>query len=448
MRSAPAPFEPWGFLSLREIRRFLRRSRALPAAVFFALVYALASMLWGGMLSLVPLRGGTTVTVLCGTAPAQGWWACLPGSATAPGWWNYPGVLVVAPWGILSLPFFPTLSMVLVAVGVGLGMAVAAALIYRLIRPSPEEVARSKAVGAITGLTPAMISLVTLGSCCTTTAAATGGIGLIAQASGTTTANLLLNNWYLGVAQVIIVWAALLGQELLLTVYGGLLGTRGSDAGYGGSVAPPLDRRWAAGATLRGALAIGGVLWSISMFAEWTTVPVFGAGAGWWFRWVVQHQLIAGLAVGAAFFPVEASELLRSWSRGIGRAVRWGIGIAALSVLVWLPPPLPSWGLDSFGSQLAGALGAPAAWGAIPLGSVTGIALYVRWALEFLVPAGFVLGAAVAPQRVFRPLLATVARRAPGTSSPSSADLGAVVGTAPAPAAERRGTGGNAPDLP
>lgn len=439
--SAP-PFDAAGFLTLREMRRFLRRSRAMPVAVFFAVVYALGSMLWGQMLSLVPLQGGTTVEI-------------LTGSGTGQGWWNYPGLLVVAPWGVLSLPFFPTIAMVVVAAGVGLGMAVAAALIVRLVRPSREEAARSKAVGAVTGLTPAMISLVTLGSCCTTTAAATGGIGLIAQASGTSTANLLLNNWYLGVAQLAIVGAALLAQELLLTVYGGLLGTRGSSPSSRPVVAPPLDRRWTVGSLLRAALAIGGVLWSISMFAEWTTVSPATAGAGWWFGWVIQHQLLAGVAVGAAFFPVEVSSLLRSWRRGVGRALRAAFAVAAVSLLVWLPPPLPAWGLDSFGGELAGALGVPAAWGAIPLGSVTGAALVVRWALEFVIPAGFVLFAATAPERAFVPLLYTVARQAPSSApsvevvEPIPASVGGPVVDAAHPStADRRGSGGTAVDVP
>jgi hypothetical protein len=383
-------------LTFREVRWFLRRSRAVPVAVFFGILYALGSLLWGGMLSLVPLGGGTTVEV-------------LTGSGTGQGWWNYPGVLVVAPWGVLALPFFATFTMVVVAVAVGLGMAVAAALIVRLVRPSPAEVARSKAVGAATGLTPAMLALVTLGSCCTTTAAATGGIGMIANASGTSTANVLLNNWYLGVAQIAIVWSALFGQELLLTVYGGLLGLRPTERSGARVAAPPFNRAWVAGATLRTLLVVGGVLWSLSMFAEWTTRSPFSAGAGWWFNWVVQHQLIAGLAAGTAFFPVAGRRLATILRTGNGRIVGAAVVLAALSLLVWLPPPLPAWGLDSLTGQLLGVLGAPVSWGAIPVGQVSGLALYLRWGLEYVLPAGFVLTAVLAPERAFAPLLATVA---------------------------------------
>ena len=438
MPSASPSFDLFGALTLQEIRRFLRQTRMRPLGVFVAIVYALASMLWGGMLSLVPIHGGTTVEVLTGTG-------------TGLGWWNYPGLLVVAPWGVLALPFFPTFAMIVVAVGVGLGMAVAAALILRLLRPSPEEVARSKAVGALTGLTPAMISLVTLGSCCTTTAAATGGIGLIAQASGSSTTNLLLNNWYLGVAQMVIVWAALLGQELLLTVYGGLLGSRTADRRAADLVVPPLDRRWLVGALLRGTLVIGGILWSISMLAEWTTDSMANAGAGWWFRWIVQHQLLAGVAITAGFFPVGTARVLTSWRAGRGRYLSAGIAAAAVSLLIWLPPPLPAWGLDSLGSQVAGAIGFPVSWGAIPLGAVTGVGLLVRWVLEYLVIGGFALAAALGPRRAFGPLLATIPIAGPepeesGVDGTASPDLGAGSATSGSP--EGRRTAGSTVDVP
>jgi len=96
--------------------------------------------------------------------------------------------------------------------------------------------------------------------------------------------------------------------------------------------------------------------------------------------------------------------------RGAGRWLAGAFAVAALSLLVWLPPPLPAWGLDSFSNQLGGALGVPASWGGIPLGSVTGIALVVRWGLEYVVPSAFVLASVVDPGRAFAPLRATGAR--------------------------------------
>lgn len=426
-------------LRFEEIRAFLRQSHALGLAVLLGVSYALGSLLLGGMLILAPEHVSTTVEVLLG------------GSA---GSWNYPALFVIAPWGVLGLPFFATVSMVVVATGVGLGMAVAVVLTYRLVRPSAEEAARTKSVGIATGLTPAMISLVTIGSCCTTTAAATGGIGLIAQASGTTTTNLVLNNWYLGVAQIAIVWAAVFGQELLLTVYRGLLGLRGAARPSSPVIAPPLDRRWIAGATLRTLLAVGGILWSLSMLAEWTTHPPSTAGLGWWVRWIVQHQLVAAIAVGAAFFPAETGRVLAALRRGPLRVVGALIVIAAASVLAWLPAPLTAWGLESLTDQVLGAVGVPAAWGAIALGPVTGVALVVRWALEFALPAGFALAAVFAPDRAFAPLWATTVRPAlaPGRAAPPADSTtvpvaGAEVVSGPAPVAGRSSRG-PAPDAP
>ncbi len=60
-----------------------------------------------------------------------------------------------------------------------------------------------------------MIALVTLGACCSTTAAATAGLGVIAQASGTSIDELLANNWYIGVFQILVLWIALIAQEQL-----------------------------------------------------------------------------------------------------------------------------------------------------------------------------------------------------------------------------------------
>ncbi len=429
MPRRPGTIDVAAALTFREVRAFLSRSHAKGAAVFFGVLYALGSLLGGGMLVLSPLPAGTTIEI-------------LTGSGTGQGWWNYPGLLVVAPWGVLALPFFATFAMIVVAAGVGLGMAVAALLIYRLLRPTPQELARTKAVGVATGLTPAMISLVTIGSCCTTTAAATGGIGLIAQASGTTVANVLLNNWYLGVAQIAIVWTALLGQELLLSVYGGLLGLRAAPPGTPRPAVPAGSASWVLGAVLRTVLVVGGLLWSLSMFAEWTVHPPLTSGAGWWFNWIVQHQLVAAVAIGIGFFPTGAQRFFRALRRSPWAPIGVFLGAAAGSVLLWLPAPLPSWGLDSFLGELLGALGAPAAWGAIAVGSTGGLALYLRWALEFVAPSAAILLGLLAPERFFRSLRASTAYdagrpdlepspflRARGTEAPVP---GASVGVVPA----------------
>jgi len=191
---------------------------------------------------------------------------------------------------------------------------------------------------------------------------------------------------------------------------------------------------------------VGGILWSLSMFAEWTTQPPLSSGAGWWVQWILEHQLVAAVAVGAAFFPVPALQLFCALRRGAGRALGVVVALAAGAVLLWLPAPLPAWGLDSLTDQVLGALGAPASWGAIAVGPVTGAALVLRWAIEFVVPAGFTLVALASPERAFAPLTATVARLgppAPFTSwtfppapGPGPAPSASVVGAAPTPAAD------------
>jgi len=410
-----------GLFTFREVRRFIGASGAWSLAIFLAGIYLLGSLIEGGMAGIAHFTGGYTITI-------------FTSSGTGQGWWNYPYVYAVAPWGYLEIPFFTGISMLLVAVGVGLGMAVAVLLVLQLLRPSPAGAARSKAVGAATGLTPAMIGLVTLGACCSTTAAASAGVGLVAQASGTSISNLLLNDWYLGVFQIVIVWAALLAQELLLTVYGGLYGR---DAGRRTTTrTAPASRglRYVAGIGLRVVLVAGGLLWALAMLAEWTTVSTSSAGVGEWFQWLVQHLLLAGLAVGAGFFPGATLRLLERTRRGVLRVVPALALIGGISLLVWLPPILVSAGLDSLANQILGALGAPISWGVISPGPVGGPALLARWAIEYVVVAGFAIAVSLLPRRVLDPLVATVARV---TVSPGPAPV--VLDPQPIPRNEDRG---------
>ena len=217
-------------------------------------------------------------------------------------WWDYPGLLAVNPFFVLSLPFLPTLFMLLTSAGVGLGMSVAVILSIGLLRQRKSSSARPATVGTVTSLTPAMIALVTLGACCSTTAAATTGIGITAQATGTGTGTLLLNNWYFGVFQLVILYVALLAQEQLLRVYGSLVPSS-SAVGSRTAEQPPLDRRFAAGATLR-VLLLYGVTWCLVMLADWLTVNPATACAGTWVGWILQHQLIGFAAIFAALVPV------------------------------------------------------------------------------------------------------------------------------------------------
>jgi hypothetical protein len=390
-------FSPsFSLLTLREIRGYIRRSHAVMMTVAFVLLYALGSMTLGQMLILTHVPGGYTTVLFWGNGLGQ-----------SP--WNYPALLVVAPWGIVSLPFFATLSMVVVSIGVGMGMSVAVLLAIALVRHR-RSAGRAASIGSAAGLTPAMIALVTLGACCSTTAAATAGVGLVAQVSGTSTTNLLLNNWFLGVFQMVVVWVALVAQELVLRVYGGLFGqgSTGSEAPY---VAPRLSLRFLAGGLARVALLVGGVTWSLTTLVEWTSVAPLGASAALWFHWTVQQQVPALLAVVAALFPTSLARIggriLRSPLRALPIA---GLTVAGASLVVGAPPPIAGWGVEGFANEVASVGGLSAAMGAVTPVFPFGLDLLFRWGLQYLLLGGFALAVAWAPERTFRLLDWSVGR--------------------------------------
>ncbi|MGP8078006.1 MAG: hypothetical protein ACLQD8_07755 [Thermoplasmata archaeon] len=382
------------FVTLREIRRYIVRSHAVMMSVFIGLVYALVSMTQSGMLVFAHLGGGYSFLIETGH-----------GSTFQP--WNFPGLLILAPWGIVDLPLFGLVSMTLVSIGVALGMAVAVLLAVSVARRRSGASQGPAALGALTGLTPAMIALLALGACCSTTAAASAGVGVIAQLSGSTTNNLLLNNWYLSVFQMAIVWVALIAQEALLRIYGGLFGA--PDASWAGapSQAPSrLDRWVVAGTAFRAALLIGGTTWSLAMFADWTTVAPGSAPAALWFDWIVVHQLPSVLAIVAALFPSATVHLFRDLGRSMGaRGLRAAAGVAGALLIFGAPPPLSLWGIDGWGNELLAYAGGPTSAGAVAphLGSVGALAF--RWGFQYLLLGGVALVLALRPRTALLPLL-------------------------------------------
>jgi len=407
--------------------------------VFFALLYALGSMALGGMLIITRVPGGYTAEVL---------W----GNALGTGAWNYPGFLLVAPWGIVSLPFLATWSMVFVSVGVGMGTTVAILISVRLVRDLRRHSAQPGAVGTIAGLTPAMIALVTLGACCSTTAAATAGVGLVAQASGTSLGTLLINNWYLDLFQVVVLLVALYAQEMLLAVYGGLFGLRTLDGKLAPFTTPPTNARsWASG-VLRGVLLVAGVTWSLAMLAEWAGAAPSDAVPALWFQWIFQHQLLAAFAVAVALFPsATARALAPGGGRPIALTLRAALAIAGFSLAVGVPPGLAVAGAPGFVNEFLGVLGFPPSWGAVAPVFGPGAALFLRWTFQYVLLGGFSFAVAVAPHRIFTalgwkpgPLFAegepSGVARAPLADTPSrpfagmtGADLTATVGSGPRP---------------
>ena len=206
-----------------------------------------------------------------------------------------------------------------------------------------------------------MIALVTLGACCSTTAAATAGVGLVAQASGSSLNNLLLNNWYLDLFQVVVVFVALLAQEMVLRVYGGLFGletTGGSP--HSTAAEPPRVTAWSiGGGALRIALLLAGVTWSLAMFAEWTTVSPLTASATLWFQWVFQHQLIAVIAVLLALFPSAVARGIARPNPGrLTTVLRVSLLVAGLSLATWVPAAVAARGVG-FRQRAFWGLGPP-----------------------------------------------------------------------------------------
>jgi hypothetical protein len=393
--------------TLRRSRELLRVPGGRLLAISIGLVYLFVSLLIGQMLFLGPTQQvGTTIFV-------------LPGGTI---WWNYPALLVESPNAILVLPFFATLSMLLVSAGVALGMGVAVVLSAKLLRQRRRELGRPTAVGGVAGLTPVMISLVTLGACCSTTAAATAGIGLAAQASGTTLGALLYNTWYLGVFQMVVLWVALVAQEQLVVVYGVLLGLPGSETSPP-TLGPAGARCWASGA-LRVGLLAAGVTWALALLAEWTgpTPPpatvatVLGASA--------QHLFLPLVAVGAALAPAG----LLAWSGPSGRrllvrSARVALFLTSTSLLTWLPPGVASAGAHGLLNELFFQLGAPAAWAPVSAGVPVGLGLALRWVFQFLLLGAFGLALALFPGSVASALgLARPAASAPiAPDAPSGA---------------------------
>jgi hypothetical protein len=400
-----------GSLVLARSRALLRTRVGVLMVAFVAILYGFVSLLVGQMLVIDRTEyTSLQVTVLNG----QG----------ASAWWNYPALVVTAPGGVLILPFFATVTMVLVSLGVGIGMSVGLVLAYRLLRRNRAGSARPATVGSISGLTPAMIALVTLGACCSTTAAATAGIGVVAQASGTTIQNVLANTWYLNVFQVGVLWVALVAQEQLLSVYGRLLG--GTAPGVAAPVHAPLDRRFAAGSLLRLGLLVGGVTWALAAVAVWTTPSPPSPTPVLVFQWAVQHELLAGFAIGSGLFVLGTYGFLRNPAHPTASLVVRGVLlVGGASLLAWTPPVLASAGTFGLVNEIFGAAGVPAAWGAVAPPSVGPLSLALRWLVQFGLLGAFAIVAAVSPETAFLPLQWTTGPR-PALGSRSNDGTGGV----------------------
>jgi hypothetical protein len=398
-------------LLLRETRALLRST---PGRLLFASVvlgYLLLSMTVGQMLVLGPTgQGSTTVAILPSGYPS----------------WNYPELLVVAPNAVLALPYLSTVVMVVVSLGVGLGMSASAVIALRIIRRPRPGGRVAGALGAVEGLSPALIAALTLGACCSTTAASTAGLGLAAQASGTSVATLLANTWFLNLLQVLVLGIALLAQEQLIEVYGRILGVTLQD-GRPVEAPPQLRAVDFARGFARLYLVAAGALSVLAMFLAWTAVAPASASAGLWFQWIVVYEAVGVAALLGGLFPgALVGQGTGTALRGTTVVLRAVLGLGAVLLLFGVPPPLTGWGLHGFVNELLGAAGAPASWGAVHPALPLGLALYLRWAFEYVGLAGFALALAAAPGVVTRWLTARPGRRAETGAEPASESPGVV----------------------
>ena len=368
-------------------------SRPWVFALFFLIagLYAFGSMLLGGML-VFGRTGVSSVTAYFFTAGHP--------------WWDYPALLVIFPGGSLAFPFFPTVAMIVVSIGVGVGMTVAAVLATRLIALRKAAAGRPLAAGSVAGLTPALLALVTMGACCTTTAASAAGLGVVAQTTGTTVDTLLANNWYLGVFQMLVVFVALLAQEAILVAYGPLLGfsVGPASSGYGSADIPPLSGRDLARVAVRFVLVGAAIFWSL-----WAFASVFSPSApGWstpagWFGFLVEHQFASAVVIAVALFPRSLRNAVfprapsaRPWTSSF----RLVVLVAGLVTVSWVPPFWASAQTAGLLNELMGWMGAPAAWGAIVPPFAGPVALALRFSLGFALVGGFTVALALWPKAV------------------------------------------------
>jgi hypothetical protein len=424
MTERPPPPRLFGVLTLARSRAILGQTllgvRGRYFATTIAVGYGLIALLVGQMLYLGPtLNTDTTVWVLTRGLP----------------WWSQ-GIIVEAPNAVLQLPLFATVSMVLVAAGIGLGMTVALILSAHLYRRRAGSPATASAVSSVMGLTPAMIALLTLGACCSTTAAATAGIGIEAQASGTNLAVLLANSWYLNVFQLAVMYVALVAQEQLVTVYSVLFEP---SPALEAAPAPtlPLDRRSISSALLRVALVLAGVTWALAMLAQWTSTPPAQASAGQWVEWILVLEVPA---VFALYFALFTRSAVARWSAfASGRwswAVRAPLLVAAVGMLGWMPAAVATAGFHGLLNEVSWALGASAMWAPVNPGVPGGLALALRWVGQYVLLGAFAFVAAVWPRALRDPLSGSTGMRSSGrpvAGLPAHGGAGLPVPSAPEP---------------
>lgn len=401
----------WGSLAralvelatLREIRSLLSSSARRLAVAGVAAMFAVVSMLVGGMLTFVPTQGAFTTEIIWWGAPAD--------------WWYYPELLMVQPWGVLQLPFFPTVATALVSIGAGIGAVSGAVLVRDLIRRSRPRDGAAYGAAVATGGGSGVASLATLGACCCSSCASGGGLALVAAASGTDVPALLNAAWYLPLFQLVVVYVILVAQERALR-----------RAMWEPERPPQVGGRLIAGVALRFGLLVAGLTWSLTMFVEWSKTNPWSASTADWYHWIIEHQLLSLVAIAFALFPREISDAFKRRGTSLApRFLRVALGVAGISWGTWVPPALVGVGLGGFVNELFGTLGLSSGWGAVPPDSLGGALLAFHWGFQHLLLSGFALAVAVNPSWAARPILWSVAGEYTAVGRAPSSAYGEIV---------------------
>lgn len=230
MRSKDLLREVASLLLLSTTRSLLRTRRRRVLTGLVGGAYLLVALIAGGMLLF---QQGTDF-LLIGPAPGS----LLPD--LAPTNWVDVIVTIVAPGLVLELSILAVLTMAAVAVAVGLGMSAALVLAGNWFRSRREKRTLAAGTGSVlTGLTPILLGLLTLGACCSTAAAGVAGFGALTQAGTASGSPLFTNLWALSAFQVGIVWVALVAQEQLFRIYTGGRAPVPSDSPAAGDPARP-----------------------------------------------------------------------------------------------------------------------------------------------------------------------------------------------------------------
>jgi len=246
-------------------------------------------------------------------------------------------------------------------------MAAGLRLAYRLWRRRRVNGSSGTAVStSLAGLTPAMVALLTLGACCSTTAAAAAGIETLAQASGYGPDQILVSSWYLNIFQLAVLGIALLAQEELLSVAPGLLG---SDEEGSRTLSGLAARKipWSS-ALVRVVLVGGGLIWGLSFLLQASLSSGSWANPAPWFAASLQRGFLGAVAVMGGLFPAPFARFVLS--EGASRrtsALRLLLIAVGVSVAVGVPPPLATVGISGAGNQILGSWGLPPDLGGVVL---------------------------------------------------------------------------------